>query len=144
MPLPKGTISYAFAIPDSYFSILLLKPCSRNSLCSWHAGNTLMSSLNLLCCNSFLILTTVGNSQRISKEYLEVLQQMQVSGKCEWIKVWSLSLLNLCSVRNKSYEHGYLVLAVAGDPHKHGRDGVGRLRYSSVCWCNCKVRIKFG
>lgn len=63
-----------------------------------------MSSLNLLFCNSFLILITVGNPQRISKEYLEVLQQMQVFGKCEGIKMWCFLLLNLSSVRSKSYE----------------------------------------
>lgn len=86
MPLPKGRISYAFAIHDSYFSTLLLKTCGGDPLLSWRAGDALMSSFNLLCCNSCLIASTVGNSQRISKEYLEVLQQMQVFGKCEWIK----------------------------------------------------------
>jgi len=83
MPLPKGRISYAFALPDSCFSIPLLKACSGDSLLSWGAGKTPMPSLNLLCCNSFLVPTTVGNPQRISKEDSVVLRQTQVFGRCE-------------------------------------------------------------
>lgn len=77
------------------FSILLLKTCSGDPSLSLCAGDTLMPSLNLLCSNSFFILTTVGNPQTISKEYFKALHQMQLFGKCEWVKVWSLSLLNL-------------------------------------------------
>lgn len=85
--LPKGKISYAFAIPDIYFSTLLRKTYSGDSLLSWCAGNILMSSLNFLCCKSCLILNTVGNPQReAQQEYLEVLQQMELFGNSGCMK----------------------------------------------------------